>query len=143
MEEKRLSMVKPTLESPFHIDFEWWQANDCDWQVHLHSALCPEHQEQFANREDDQTIDWVDPETAEVKPLNAIHYALMTHCALQEDFVNEHTPLLESTFRIFLSNGNKPLSAMELSTWLNRPPEVILRTLTVSGNRKGVRLCID
>jgi hypothetical protein len=140
MEAKHPSLVKPTLETPFYIDFAWWQENDCSWQVHLRSALCPEHQERFAEWDDEQTIDWVDPQTAEIKPLNAIQHALMTHCAYQEDFISEHTPLLEAAFRVFLSNGNKPLSALELSTRLKRPPEMILRTLTASGKYKGMRL---
>ncbi len=142
MEAKHPSLVKPTLETLFSIDFEWWRENDHNWQVHLRSALCPEHQERFAEWEDEQAIDWVDPETAEVKPLNAIQHTLMTHCAQQEDFIGEHTPLLEAAFRIFLANGNKPLSVSEISTRLKRPPEMVLRTLTASGKHKGIRLYV-
>lgn len=143
MEVKRPSLVKPTLESPFYIDFAWWQEHDCNWRVHLRSALCPEHQERLADWDDGQTIDWVDPETAEVKPMDAIQHVLMTHCSLQNDFVNEHTPLLEAAFRVFLANGNSPLSAQELSVRLKRPAEIILRTLTVSGGHKGLRLFVN
>lgn len=142
MEGSRPSLIKPGLDTPFHIDFDWWQQNNRDWRVHLYSQLCPEHQERFANWKDDRMIDWVDPETAEVKPVDGIQYALQTHCALQPDFLTEHTAVMEAIFRIFLSNGNTPLSVRELSARLNRPGETILRTLTVSGINSGLRPCI-
>ena len=28
VEDKRFSLVKPTVNTPFHIDFEWWRQND-------------------------------------------------------------------------------------------------------------------
>ena len=61
---KKFSLIKPTLQTPFHIDFEWWHSNDTNWHVGLQSLLCPEHQEAFAGLPEGQMIDWVDPETA-------------------------------------------------------------------------------
>lgn len=138
-EVKRFSLLKPTVETPFHIDFDWWKQNESDWHVFLRSMLCPEHQEAFANMEEGQMIDWVDPETAEVKPVNGIQHALMTHCALQPDFLNERTALVEAVFRLFLANGNVPMSAQELSAKLNRPAETILRTLAGPRVYHGLR----
>lgn len=46
-EAKRFSLVKPTAETPFHIDFEWWKKNERDWHVYLRSLLCAEHREAF------------------------------------------------------------------------------------------------
>lgn len=138
-EVKRFSLLKPTIETPFHIDFDWWKQNENDWHVFLRSMLCPEHQEAFANMEEGQMIDWVDPETAEVKPVNGIQHALMTHCALQPDFLNERTALVEAVFRLFLANGNVPMSAQELSAKLNRPAETILRTLAGPRVYHGLR----
>lgn len=138
-EVKRFSLLKPTIETPFHIDFDWWKQNENDWHVFLRSMLCPEHQEAFANMEEGQMIDWVNPETAEVKPVNGIQHALMTHCALQPDFLNERTALVEAVFRLFLANGNVPMSAQELSARLNRPAETILRTLAGPRVYHGLR----
>ncbi len=139
MEGRRPSLVKPSLDTPFHIDFAWWQNSDRSWRVHMRSALCPEHQVQFESWEDGQMVDWVDPDTAEVKQLDGIQHTLMTHCALQPDFLTEHTALVEAVFRVFLTNGNTPLSAGQLSAQLKRPAEIILRTLTASGVYKGLR----
>lgn len=138
-EGKRTSLVKPTLKTPFHIDFDWWQKNERDWHVYLRSLLCTEHQQVFANLEEGQTIDWVDPLTAEVKPVDGVQNTLMSHCAKQPDFLTEQTALVEAVFRLFLTNGNLPMSSEELGARLNRPAMTILRTLTAGRVYKGIR----
>jgi len=138
-EMKRPSLLKPTVQTPFHIDFQWWKQNERDWHVFLRSLLCLEHQAAFANYEEGQLIDWVDPVTAEVKSVDGIEHALMSHCALQPDFVNERTALVEAVFRLFLVNGNSPMSAEDLSARLNRPADTILRTLAGPRVYRGLR----
>ncbi len=69
MEVKRQSLVKPRLDTPFHIDFDWWQQHDRDWRVFLRSFLCPEHQETFMDMDIGEKVDWIDPETAEVQQM--------------------------------------------------------------------------
>jgi len=138
-EGKRTSLVKPNINTPFHIDFEWWKKSERDWHVYLRSLLCAEHQEAFAGIEEDQTIDWVDPVTAEVKPVAGVQNALMTHCVKQPDFLTQQTALVEAVFRIFLANGNIPMSSDELALRLNRSPETILRTLAGARVYKGIR----
>lgn len=138
-EGKRFSLVKPTVDTPFHIDFAWWKKNERDWHVYLRSLLCAEHQEAFANTEEGQTIDWIDPATAEVKPVEGVQNALMTHCVKQPDFLTSQTALVEAVFRLFLTNGNAPMSSSELSARLNRPPATILRTLAGARVYKGIR----
>ena len=138
-EGKRLSIVKPSVGTPFHIDFEWWKKNERDWHVYLRTLLCEEHQESFADVEEGQTIDWVDPATAEVKPVVGIQNALMTHCARQPDFLTQQTALVEAVFRLFLTNGNVPMSSKDMGARLNRPAETILRTLAGPRVYKGIR----
>jgi len=138
-EIKRTSLVKPSINTPFHIDFDWWKKSERDWHVYLRTLLCAEHQEAFANMEEDQTIDWIDPVTAEVKPVAGVQNALMTHCVKQPDFLTYQTAVVEAVFRIFLANGNVPMSSGELALRLNRPPETILRTLVGARVYKGIR----
>jgi hypothetical protein len=138
-EGKRTSLIKPTSKTPFHIDFDWWQKNERDWHVYLRSLLCTEHQQVFANLEEGQTIDWVDPVTAEVKPVDGVQNTLMSHCAKQPDFLTEQTALVEAVFRLFLTNGNIPMTSEELGVRLNRPAMTILRTLTAGRVYKGIR----
>ena len=139
MEGKRPSLVKPSVITPFHIDFEWWKKNERDWHVYLRTLLCAEHQEAFADVETGQTIDWVDPVTAEVKQVEGVQNALMTHCVKQPDFLTQQTALVEAVFRSFLSNGNVPMSSKELGVRVNRPAETILRTLAGARVYKGIR----
>lgn len=138
-EGKRLSIVKPSVNTPFHVDFEWWKKNERDWHVYLRSLLCAEHQEIFSDAEEGQTIDWVDPVTAEVKPVEGIQNALMTHCVKEPDFLTQQTALVEAAFRLFLTNGNVPLSSKDMGERLNRPAETILRTLAGPRVYKGIR----
>ncbi|HSL43555.1 MAG TPA: hypothetical protein VK897_08990 [Anaerolineales bacterium] len=139
VERKRSSLVKPNVNTPFHIDFDWWKKNERDWHVYLRTLLCAEHQVAFEETEEGQTIDWVDPITAEVKPVDGIQNALMTHCVKQPDFLTEHTALVEAVFRLFLTNGNHPMTSADLAARLKRPPETILRTLAGARVYKGIR----
>lgn len=138
-EVKKFSLLKPTLQTTFHVDFEWWRANDSNWHISLRDMLCPEHKEALSGIAEDQLIDWIDPETAEIQPLDGLQTILINHCAQQPGFLNEHTALVEGIFRLFLANGNKPLTPIELGEQLNRPPDVILKTIAGLRVYKGIR----
>ena len=134
-----MSLLKPSIKTPFHIDFDWWKQNERDWHVFLRSLLCTEHQEAFVDVEEGQMIDWIDEKTAEVRPVDGVQHALMSHCALQPDFTDERTALVEAVFRIFLVNGNAPMSPDDISKRLNRPADTILRTLSGPRIYRGLR----
>jgi len=134
-----MSLLKPTAKTPFHIDFEWWKQNERDWHVFLRSFLCAEHQEAFANVDEGEMIDWIDPQTAEVKPVDGVQHALISHCAQLPDFVNQHTAVVEAIFRLFLANGNIPMTAEELSKKLGKPADTILRTIAGPRVYRGLR----
>jgi len=139
VKNRRPSLVKPTLQTPFHIDFDWWQKKERDWHVYLRSLLCAEHQELFVNVQEGEKIDWIDPKTAEVKAVDGIQHTLMAHCAHHPDFLTEHTAMVEAVFRLFLTNDNQPMNSEELGAELNRPPHTILRTLSGPRVYKGLR----
>ncbi len=139
MEVRKFSLVRPTINTPFHIDFDWWMQNDNNWRVYLHDCLCSEHQAKFSGYEESETIDWVDPETAEVQQVDGLQHILITHCAKQPDFLTANTSLVDGAFRVFLAGGNKPLTPQELAEKLGRPPETILRTLSGPVVYKGIR----
>ncbi len=134
-----MSLLKPTTKTPFHIDFDWWKKNERDWHIFLRSLLCSEHQEVFAEIEEGGMIDWIDPQTAEVKPVDGIQHALMSHCALMPDFSDARTAMVEAVFRIFLVNGNIPLSADDLANRLGRPADTILKTIAGPRVYRGLR----
>jgi hypothetical protein len=134
-----MSLLKPSVNTPFHIDFDWWKKNERDWHVFLRSLLCPEHQDAFADMEESNMIDWIDPQTAEVKPVDGIQHTLMTHCALLPEFSDARTAVVEAVFRIFLVNGNVPISAGDLAKKLGRPADTILRTIAGPRIYRGLR----
>ncbi|RME08159.1 MAG: hypothetical protein D6803_01875 [Anaerolineae bacterium] len=138
---KKTSLVIPTVDTPFHIDFEWWQQNDRDWRVHLLSSLCEEHRAVYAEMEGGQLVDFVDPETAEVQQVEGLQHILISHCARMPDFITERTSLVEAVFRTFLANGNVHMSPRELSEHLQRPADLILRTISRARVYKGIRPC--
>ncbi len=132
-------LVRPTLATQFRIDFEWWERADRDWAVLLRSHLCPEHQASLGELGADALVDHVDPETAEVSRVPGLQHTLMTHCALQPDYINPQGSLVDLVFRVFMANGNAPLSCQELGQQLGRPAETILRTLTGPRVYRGIR----
>ncbi|HSQ40583.1 MAG TPA: hypothetical protein VLM78_10540, partial [Anaerolineales bacterium] len=113
-EVKRPSLLKPSVRTTFQIDFEWWKESERDWHVYLRSLLCSTHQASLADLEEGQMVDWVDENTAEVREVDGIQHALMSHCARQPEFVTPQTALVEAVFRLFLVNGNQPMSAEDL-----------------------------
>ena len=141
---KRSSLIKPTLETPFHIDFSWWSEHDREWKVYLRSFLSMEDQERYADIiNGDVLVDWVDPETAIVLQVDGLQHVLITHTAQQEGFLQERTALVEAIFRIFLKNGNTPLSILEIADQLKRDPKQILRTLSGVRVYRGIRPILE
>jgi hypothetical protein len=140
---KRASRARPTIQTHFHIDFKWWQDRDRDWRVFLQSLLCPEHQEVFAELPDDHLVDFVDPVTAEVQRVDGLQHILITHCAKMEGFISPHTTLVDAIFRIFLANGNVPMSPVELAQISGRASDLILRVLTGEQIYRGLRPLLE
>jgi len=136
---RRFSLVKPTLETPFHIDFTWWKQNDHNWRIYLRACLCMEHQAAFTSIDEEVKIDWVDPATAEVHPVDGLQDILMSHCALQPDFLTTNTAMVDAVFRVFLAKGNNPLTPAQLATEIGKPAETILRTFSGIQVYKGIR----
>ena len=138
---KRFSLVKPTLQTLFHIDFDWWKQNDNNWRIHLQGCLCEEHREIINDPNYGDFIDWIDPDTAEVHTVDGLQHILMTHCAREPDFISNFTTLVDAVFRVFLANGNSPATPEFLGNMIGRPPQTILRTLAGTKVYKGIRPC--
>ena len=138
-EVRRFSLVKPTLQTPFHIDFNWWSQIDNNWRVYLQSYLCPDHQQAFKDFQGDISVDWVDPETAEVQQVDGLQHILITHCAKEPGFMTDRTTMVAAIFRIFLANGNEPMTPVEMGEKLGRPPALILKLLSGGQVYRGLR----
>ena len=143
-DEKKFSLVKPTFETMFHIDFAWWSKNDREWRVYLRSLLTEENQEKYADLIDaDALVDWIDPQTAEVQKVDGLQHAVITCAAQRPGFIDDRTTLVEAIFRLFLKNGNSPLSINEIAEQLNRKPIMVLKILSGGRVYRGLRPVLD
>ena len=135
-----MSLVKPTIDTLFHVDFNWWEQHDREWRVHLRSLLSEEDQNTYKDIIDgDKKLDYVDSETAEVHIVDGLQHVLITKTAQQEGFLDPKTSLIEAVFRLFLKNGNMPMTIQEIGSLLERDPKPILRTLAGPRVYRGIR----
>jgi hypothetical protein len=136
--DKPSILIKPTLDTKYHIDYGWWERSGDDLRAYTLSHLLPEQREQIAQSPEERILDYIDPDTAEVFQVDEIGLAIQI-AARDSNFINAQTPLVDSIFRVFLSNGNTPLSSHELEKRTGRPAMTILRMLSGSTVWKGIR----
>lgn len=131
---------RPTVETPFQIDWEWWANNDRNYRLYLHEQLCEACRHRFPSPLAVDEVDWIDPVTAEVTRADALQMCLRTECAQDPDYITESLPVAAAVFRVFLVEGNRPMSPKELNKRLHwRSPDTIL---SVIGGRRvhyGIR----
>lgn len=131
--------VKPTLDTKFHIDFDWWQQRRQNLRVHLSAHLCSECRAKYADSPPEE-IDWVSPDTGEVRRVDILWHVIRTHCSQQPDYITDRTPLTTAVFRILLANDNTPLTPIGLHQVLGRKsPSLILRTISGRQIYNGIR----
>ena len=135
--------TKPTVDTKFHIDFDWWEEKGHNFRVHLFSNLCKGCQDRYRDYQETDLIDWIDPNTAEVTQVDGLWHSLRTCCSLKPEYVDTTTPLTTAVFRTFLAGGNEPLSAVELGARLHRSPALILRTISGLQVYNGIKPVTD
>jgi hypothetical protein len=131
---------RPSLDTKFHLDYDWWESTGRDIRVAVRGQLCSDCQARFPDHRNTEAVDWVDADTAEVVRGDALLQCLRSECAQKPDFVSRTNPLVTNVFRIFLLNGNQPLTPAELHErvpWAT--PETILRTLSGGTVYMGLR----
>jgi hypothetical protein len=129
---------KPTLDTKFHIDYSWWEKSSEDLRTYLLSHLLPEQRERLSQQEEDRRVDYIDPDTGEVFELDELGLGIQM-AADDPNFINQQTPLVDSVFRVFLANGNLPMSPAELAEETGRSAQTILKTLGGNVIYKGIR----
>lgn len=134
--------VRPTVDTKFYIDYDWWDRSDQDLRANVIAQLLPEQRDYFLEHDAGSESDWVDPDTAEVRRVDALQMALQ-EAARADDFFVPPVSLVNAVFRVFLTNDNMPLSPTQLSEMINRQPMMILRTLTGQQVYKGIRPFVE
>lgn len=131
-------LIKPTVETKFYIDFNWWEQSRDDLQVYLLTHLTPEQQQALEQRDLGEVFDYVHPETGEVFQMDTLRLAIR-ESSKREDFITGHIGLIDSVFRALLVNGNLPLSALELAELTGRNAATILKTIGGLRIYRGIR----
>ncbi len=135
---KPSALIKPTLNTKFHIDYEWWKQSRDDLRMYLLTHLAPEVRERLTQDGDDRVVDFVDPDTGEVFQLDELQLAIQS-ATREPDFINPHTSLVDSVFRVLLKSNNMPMTPKQLAEETGRSAETILKTLSGQQIYKGIR----
>ncbi|NWF68657.1 MAG: hypothetical protein HXY40_06200 [Chloroflexi bacterium] len=131
-------IVKPTLDTKYHIDYSWWERSGEDLRTYLISHLLPEQRDRLTQIKEERVVDFVHPDTGEVFQLDELGLAIQT-AAKDSSFINPYISLVDSIFRVFLANNNTPLSPRELAEQTGRQASLILKTLSGARVYKGIR----
>jgi len=139
-ENNKKSLVRPSVDTNFHIDFEWWASRDPSWKLSLSGLLSADEKTKYAHIiDEDKMVDWVDPVTGKVVQVDGLRNIILSEVATQEDFLNPRIAITEGIFRLFLRNGNVPLTPNQMAEVLNKDAKLILRTLQGVRPPKGIR----
>jgi hypothetical protein len=132
-------LLRPTINTLFHIDWSWFERNGLDVQSLIRNQLSPNLLRKFADGQSPEEVDYIDPTTGEVFRLDSLRETILAESRWEPDFINNSLPLMQGVFRVFLAENNRPLSPVDLAHHLGRrDPETILRVLTASGVQNGV-----
>jgi hypothetical protein len=134
-----MKLFRPTENTPFHIDYSWFEKNGQDVNVLIYKCLTPEQQERLAGVPADEALDFVDEDTGEVKRVTRAMQIIRTERADDPTFISSRLPVAESVFRIFLLNDNQPLTPIELAARVGRKPSEIVAQLGGRAVYNGIR----
>jgi hypothetical protein len=120
-------------ETRWAIAPDWFPANHRSMEFLLKDYLCAKCAGKLSDKKEPAS--------------KALLASIQNCCSKSPDFIHEKLPILESAFRLFLTNGNTPMTLKEISTELAKvrygdvyrtSPETLLRILK-SDNYYGLQ----
>ena len=103
MDNEEINVDQP--EQRWYIDVEWYQANNRSFVTLAQTCLCSKCKKRLQKKQ-------------LVMSAPEIITNIQDCCAKEPEFINSELPILESVFRLFLANGNQPLSLEEIENQL-------------------------
>ena len=132
--------IKPTLKTKFHIDFNWWAQGSRNFHQALLDQMCDKCRALVDASPEVKTMDWIDPETAQVFTIDQLWHTIHVQCGPKSDFLADQLPLVSSIFRLFIVKNNTPLTPVEIEQHLHRrSARIILRTIGGKKIYNGIR----
>ena len=138
-----MKLYRPTESTKFHIDYAWFESQGQDVNVLIRKVLTPEQHERIGESPVLVAHDYVDDDTGEVRAEDQIVRMIRTESAKDPGFITARTPVLEAAFRLFVLNGNQPLTPVEMAEIIKRRPQEILSQLGGRVVHYGVRPIYD
>lgn len=131
------SLKRPTADTKFHIDYDWWEESNLDLRTYLYTRLATDEVTEI--NLDREEVDLVDSKTGEVRRVDGFQYMVQAYFRqMPDDFVT-NTSLVDAVFCVLLANGNQPMAARDIAEQVQRSPDVILRTFSGPRIYQGIR----
>lgn len=138
---KATMLKRPTAETKFIIDYDWWEKSDLDLKTYLLTRLPID--DEVPTEIDTNEVDLIDPETGEVHRVDGFQYIVQTYFSqLPEDFTTR-TSLVDAVFCVLLANANIPMTAQEIADKVHRSVGTILKTVGGPKIYQGIRPLLD
>lgn len=135
-------LKRPTADTKFHIDYDWWDRSNLDLKTYL-SASLPVSEDMEAFNTEAELVDLIDMKTGEVRQVDSFQYLVQSYFRqLPEDFASRMS-LVDAVFCVLLANGNIPMTAQDLAERVGRPVDTLLRMFGGSKVYQGVRPLLD
>ena len=62
---KPSAVIKPTMDTKFHIDYAWWERENNDLRSYILTHLPQDLRDQMTDKDEFEQIDYIDPQTGE------------------------------------------------------------------------------
>ena len=139
---KATLLTQTSPDTKFFVDFEWWEKSDLDIKTYLYSRLPIEENETSMDLERD-LIDLVDMKTGQVRQVDGFQYIVQVYFQqMPQDYLRT-TSMVDAVFCALLANANEPMTAQELAESVERPVDVVLKTLGGPRIYQGIRPIFD
>ncbi|MFN2135179.1 MAG: hypothetical protein ACK2UK_04440 [Candidatus Promineifilaceae bacterium] len=132
---------RATEDTPFYIDFEWWEESNLDLRTYLMTRLALDEDVSLDSEFD--TVDLIDAQTGEVHQVDGFQYLIQAYFhQLPDDFLI-NASLVDAAFCVLLANANQPMTGTEIAERIERPADVVVRTLGGPQIYQGIRPLFD
>lgn len=138
----KLSLPKrPTADTKFYIDYDWWDESNLDIKTYLLTRLAIT--DEIEVDPDMEFVDLVDPRTGEVRRVDGFQYVVQAYFHQMPDDFIAHASLVDAAFCVLLANANQPMTAAEIAERIGRHTDVVVRTLGGTKIYQGIRPLLE
>jgi hypothetical protein len=134
---KSSPMKRVTEETRFYIDYDWWDQSNIDLKTYLSTRLGISLDADFASARDE--IDLVDPTTGEVRRVDSFQYMIQSYFTQLPDNFFTQTLFVDAVFCVLLANANQPMTARDIAARVEKPVDMVIRTLGGPTIYQGIR----